>query len=320
MKGLRVEAAGEQRGAALGRGLAEKEVPDQRGELPQHRADVLAALVELTQLQERPLGIPLEYGFQQPDRLYPSGEAQDIQHGLGVDAAAGGCALIEKRERVPQRSVRQPGQELRAALRQGDALLPGYVLEPGLNVFWLDAPEGEALAAGEDGGRDLVKLRGGENEHQVLRRLLQDLQQGVEGREGQHVDLVDDIDPLFDSGGGVDGLVPQGPDLVHTVIGRGVQLQNVQKAAVLNAKAGGTGAAGVPVHGMLAVYGLGENFRAGGLSGAPGAGEEVSVGGAAFGHLLLQGLGDMALPRDVREGLGPPLAVEGLIHASPPPF
>ena len=133
------------------------------------------------------------------------------------------------------------------------------------------------------------------------------------------MDLVDDIDPLFDSGGGVDGLVPQGPDLVHTVIGRGVQLQDVQKAAVLNAKAGGAGAAGVPVHGMLAVYGLGENFRAGGLSGAPGAGEEVSVGGAAFGHLLLQGLGDMGLPRDVREGLGPPLAVEGLIHAFPPP-
>ena len=140
------------------------------------------------------------------------------------------------------------------------------------------------------------------------------------------MDLVDDVDPLFDPGGGVDGLVPQGPDLVHAVVGGGVQLQHVQKAAVLDAEAGGTGAAGVAVHGTLAVHGLGQDLGAGGLAGAPGAGEEVGVGGPALGHLLSQGLGDVVLTGDVREGLGPPLAVEGLIHGprllsrcSPPP-
>ena len=38
--------------------------------------------------------------------------------------------------------------------------------------------------------------------------LLQDLQQGVEGRRGEHVDLVHDIDPLADRGRRIDRLIP----------------------------------------------------------------------------------------------------------------
>ena len=72
---------------------------------------------------------------------------------------------------------------------------------------------------------DLVQLRGGQNEDQVGRGLLQDLQQGVEGGGRQHVDLVDDVHPVAHRRRGVDGLVPQGPDVVHAVVGGGVQLQ-----------------------------------------------------------------------------------------------
>ena len=133
---------------------------------------------------------------------------------------------------------------------------------------------------------------------------------------GQHVDLVHDVYPLLHVGGGVDGLVPQGPDLVHAVVGGGVQLQHIQKAAVLDAHAGRALAAGVAVHRVLTVDGLGQDLGAGGLAGAPGAGEEVGVGGAALRHLLLQGLGDVGLADDVRERLGPPFAVQGLIQGT----
>ena len=102
------------------------------------------------------------------------------------------------------------------------------------------------------------------------------------------MDLVHDIDPLFHVGGGVDGLVPQGADLVHAVVGGGVQLQHVQKAAVFDAQAGRAFVAGVAVHRVLAVDGLGQNFGAGGLAGAPGSGKKIGVGGAALGDLLLQ--------------------------------
>ena len=43
--------------------------------------------------------------------------------------------------------------------------------------------------------------------------------------------------------------------------------------------------AGVAVHRVLAVDRLGEDLGAGGLAGAPGAGEKVGVGQPAGGHL-----------------------------------
>ncbi len=91
---------------------------------------------------------------------------------------------------------------------------------------------------------------------------------------------------FFHIGRGVDGFVPQGPHLVDTVVGGSVQLQYIQKTAVFDAHAGGALAAGIAVHRVLAVDGLGQDFGTGGLAGAPGACEEVRMGGAALRHLL----------------------------------
>ena len=147
--------------------------------------------------------------------------------------------------------------------------------------------EGKPLAAGENGSRDLVQLRGGQNEQQVLRRLLQNFQQGVEGSDGQHVYLVDDIHPFFQHGGGIDRLLPQCTHLIHAVVGGGVQLRHIQQRAAVDAAAGVALTAGRAVDGVLAVDGLGQYPGAGGLSGAAGAGEEIGVTHAALGHLPL---------------------------------
>jgi hypothetical protein len=66
---------------------------------------------------------------------------------------------------------------------------------------------------------------------------------------GEHVHLVDDIDPLFDVGGGVHGLVPQGADLVYAVVGGGVQLHHVQKAAASMPRQEGHSPQGLPFTG-----------------------------------------------------------------------
>ena len=163
-----------------------------------------------------------------------------------------------------------------------------------------------------------MQLRGSQNEHQVLRRLLQYFQQCVEGGGGQHVDLVHDVHPLFHIGRGVDGLVPQGPHLVHAVVGRGVQLQHIQKAAALDAKAAGALAAGITIHRLLAVDSLGQDLGAGGLAGAPGSRKQICVGGPPLGHLLLQGLGNMRLADDVGKYLGTPFTIQRLVHGTPP--
>ena len=243
-------------------------------------------------------------------------KAQHLQNGAAVHRAARRGALVQKAQSIPQSAVRQPAQKLRAVRCQVDVLLSRHVCQPLGNIRRQDALEGIPLAAGENGGRDLVQLRGGQNEHQVGRGLLQNFQQGVEGGGGEHVHLVHDVYPLFHVGRGVNGLVPQSADLIHAVVGGGVQLQNVQKAAVFNAETAGTLTAGVAVYRVLAVHRLGQNFGAGSLAGAPGAGKEIGVGGAALRHLLFQRLGDVLLSDNVGEHLGPPFAVQRLIHGT----
>ena len=159
-----------------------------------------------------------------------------------------------------------------------------------------------------------MNLGGGQNEHQMLRRFLQDLEQGIKCLGGEHVHLVHDVHPLFHRGRGVHRLVQDGPDVVHPVVGGGVQLQHVQNGAVLNPHAGRAPVAGVAVPGILAVHRPGQDLRAGGLAGAPGAGKQVGVGQPPGLYLALEGLGDMSLPHHIVKGAGPPLAVQGLIQ------
>ena len=129
------------------------------------------------------------------------------------------------------------------------------------------------------------------------------------------MNLVHDVHPLAHGGGGVHRLVPQGPNLIHAVVGGGVQFQHVQDGAAFNAQAGGTGVAGVAVHRVLAVHRPGQDLGAGGLAGAPGAGEEIGVAQTAGGHLPLERLGNMGLAHHIVKGAGPPFAVQGLVQA-----
>ena len=123
------------------------------------------------------------------------------------------------------------------------------------------------------------------------------------------MDLVDDVDTFFYRGRGVDCLVQNGPDVVHPVVGGGVQLQHVQHGAILDAHAGLAFPAGVAVLRVKAVHRPGQQLGAGGLARAAGAGEQIGVRHAARGHLPLEGLGDMLLPHHIVKGAGSPLAV-----------
>ena len=123
------------------------------------------------------------------------------------------------------------------------------------------------------------------------------------------MDLVHDIDTLTDGGRGIDRLVPESTHLIDAVVGGGVQLQNVQNGAVLNAQTGRALVAGVSVHGMLAVDRPGEDLGAGGFARSTGSGEQVCVGQTAGAYLPLQGFGDMLLTHHIAEGAGAPFSV-----------
>ena len=83
-----------------------------------------------------------------------------------------GGALIQKAQTVSQSAVRQTAQQLGTVRRQVDVLLTGHIGQPLGDVLGENAFKRVALAPGENGGGHLVQLRGGQNEHEVGRRLL----------------------------------------------------------------------------------------------------------------------------------------------------
>ena len=127
------------------------------------------------------------------------------------------------------------------------------------------------------------------------------------------MDLVDDIHPHFHLGGRVDGIVPQVPDVVHAVIGGGVNFQHVHAGTGIDGPAGGTAVAGISAYRVQAVDGFGQNFGAAGLARAPGPGEEIGVAHFSRHNLGLEGLGHSQLARYIIKGLGTVFSIKRLI-------
>ena len=72
--------------------------------------------------------------------------------------------------------------------------------------------------------------------------------------------------------------------------------------------------AGLPVHGMLAVHRLRQDFRDRGLTGAAGPAEQIRVAHPPGGDLIPDRRHDVVLTLHVAEGLRTPFAVERCIR------
>ena len=174
-------------------------------------------------------------------------------------------------------------------------------------------PEVETLAAAQDGGQDLLRLGGGEDELDVLGRFFERLEQRVERRRGQHVDLVDDVDLILPVRGGVPHVVSQFADLLDAVVARAVDLQHVEAGAGGNLPARVADAAGFDRRGLDAAEGLGKDARGGRFAGAARPDEQVGVGEAVLRDGVLERAGDVLLPHHVVKRLRTVLARENLI-------
>ena len=268
------------------------------------------------QLGQRLLPLPRRQSVRDSEQVAPVGDPRHPADQVGVDFGADARAGVQNREGVPEGAVRQAGNQRRRVGGQLQPLLPGDVAHPPGDVLGFDPGEVVPLAAGEDGGGHLLDLGGGQNEDDVGGRLLQRLEQGVEGRCGEHVYFVDDIYLIIAGAGGVGGFVPQVADIVHTVVGGGVHLHHVQNAAVVDAAADLAFAAGVALLGAETVDRLGKDFGAGGFAGAPDAGEQIGVAHPPGGDLMLQRGHHGPLAHHILKPLGPPLAIERTVHRS----
>ncbi len=176
-----------------------------------------------------------------------------------------------------------------------------------------DGAEVEALAAGEDGGQDLVRLGGGEDEFHVRRRFFERLEQGVERRVGEHVDLVDVVDLELAAGGGEAHGFAEVADLFDAVVGGAVDFEHVERAAFGDLDADVFVGIEVGFRAAGAIERLGEDAGGGGFAGAAGADEKVGVGEALLGDRIAQGADDVVLAEDIVEGFGSVFAGEDLV-------
>jgi hypothetical protein len=94
-----------------------------------------------------------------------------------------------------------------------------------------DPAQVETLAARQDGDRDLADLRRGEDELDVLRRLLERLQQAVEGLCREHVHFIDDIDFITCRNRAIAHLLDDLSDIVDAGVGGGVHLDDIDMPA-----------------------------------------------------------------------------------------
>ena len=206
----------------------------------------------------------------------------------------------------------------------GHALAVAELLQVRHQHVRRDQPERVVVGARADGADDLVRLGRREDELDVRRRLLDDLEQRVEALVRDHVRLVEDEDLVAVARGRERGALPQLAGVVDTAVARRVDLDDVQAARAaarqLDARLAhvARGVGGVLLGVLRAVEDAGEDARGRRLAAAARAGEQVRVVDLTAAQRLPQGRGDVVLADHLGEVLGPVAAVQGCRHATNP--
>jgi hypothetical protein len=177
-----------------------------------------------------------------------------------------------------------------------------------------DGAELVNLRARENGLGNLLELGGRHHEHHMGRRLFDRLQQRIERRGRQLMNLVDDehlvaIAHREDAQAGDDHLA----DVVDLGVRGGVDLQDVHVAAVGDLHAGLADAARISGRSLDAVQRAGENPRGGRFADAARPGEHERLGEPAALERVAQRARHRLLSDHVVELLRPPFARDDLV-------
>ena len=144
----------------------------------QHHDGVDAGRVLAGEHLERATDLAGHQRLEQVEYLRPVGEPEHVAQRLLLDrATAVGDRLVKHRQPVAHRAVGGPGGERERTGRYRRALLRGDAAEMRRQNLGVDAAQVETLAARQHGHRHPADLGGGEDEDDVLGRLLEGLQQ-----------------------------------------------------------------------------------------------------------------------------------------------
>ena len=175
--------------------LDEKQVAEMLEEVVDEATEVLTLLGELLDEDERSGRVVVDHHVAEPEERVLVHGSQKLEDGLRVDRSVRRRReLVERRDGVAKRPARAPGDERERRIGHLDRLAVGDPPEDRDELREPRALEHERLAARAH-GRDHVPVLGrAEDEEQVRRGLLDELEQGVPRGTGELVRLVEDVD------------------------------------------------------------------------------------------------------------------------------
>ena len=139
----------------------------------------------------------------------------------------------------------------------------------------------------------------------MRRRFLERLQEGIEGTGGEHMHLIDDVDPILPRSRGDVDLVDEVSDIVDGVIGRRIELKDIVRPLLVSSDALATLITRLALRcAMLTVDGLSKYAGTRGLAHTSGTTEEVGVAELILLDRIEERGGQRLLPHHVSEGGG----------------
>ena len=216
--------------------------------------------------------------------------------------------LVRHRQRVAHTAARAPRELQRDALFRFDLFEPEDLGEARRDRRFGQRRELQHLATRQDRVEHLVRLGRREEELHVRGRLLERLQERVEGRLREHVHFIDDVHLEARAHRVVGDLVTQLAHVLDARVRRGVDLDHVDVRTGVDVLAVHTLAARVGSGAALADQRLREDARGRRLARPARPAEEVSVADAFALDRAAQGAGQDILTGDLLEGARPILA------------
>ena len=204
--------------------------------------------------------------------------AEHVAHrGLLQGAVAKGNGLVGEGQGVAHRATRRTGDQAQGLHIGLDVFVPQHLPQMFNDGFRGHGTQIELQAARQDRDRHFVRVGGGQYEFQVLGRLFQGFEHGVECCVAQHVHLVDHEDLEAALHRFVNRLLQQLLHLVYAPVGGGIELGVIDKAPSIDLGTGGANAAGLIGDAGFAIEGFGQNPRDRGLAHTACAGEQIRV-------------------------------------------
>jgi hypothetical protein len=265
-------------------------------------------------------GVAVDTGIQNGQQEPSIDQVQHLGHLLvGHLGTAVGDQLVEQRLGIAHRAVGLACDGEQARIRNLHLLGRADQLEPVDDLSRADAAQVVALAARHHGEGDLLRVGRREDEEALRRRLLECLEQRVEGRRREHVHLVHHEDPVLARGSRVadrrdhlahviDAGAARRVDLLH--VGRVARRDLATRCALVARCVGGA---------LVAVQAARQDARQRRLAHAARPGEQDGVRDAIAADGVAQRRRNVGLADDLVETLGAPLARQRrLAHAARP--